>query len=180
MKARRVVSKEGVTTVVDRGAEGPAMMVRPSKIEVIEGDVVAEDGTTSFERTTVLRIADSMLDQYHRSGILVGRRYEAAVKLATAYSQARSPSRVAGSYGSRLGGFGEMTDEQDEAWSEYCRLLDHIPKGCQPACMAIARDMFPTGLSSKRHLEDGFKELADHLKIPSDDAPRAPSLRRPR
>lgn len=147
----------------DRGATGQAMLARASSMATIEDDTAAEDGTAQFTRTEVLRYADGVIDWYAAKGILHGRLLDAARDLAELYQNGRNAPvgyRQMGAYGG-----GEMSDARAEAWRDYCRALDHVPKRCEGACMDIARGLFPTGLNAVANMVEGFGVLADYWKM---------------
>ena len=147
----------------DRGTTGQAMRSRPAVMTVVEDDTAAEDGSSRFTRTEVLRVRDSVIDMLAAKGILSGRRLDAAVTLAQMYHDGRvAPAgwRCAGSHGG-----GEMSDARAEAWREYCEALDRIPRRCQSACMDVARDQWPTELRAVENMRDGFEALAAYWRM---------------
>jgi hypothetical protein len=147
----------------DRGADGPAMLARPSFLTVIEDDTAADDGSPRFTRSEVRRINDTVLGWYAERGILTGGRYDAAVELARLYHQGNNaPTRYRVS---SVRGGGEMSDERAEAWGLYCRALDHLPKRCESACADIARGMWPTGLNAVANMQEGFDVLAQMWRM---------------
>lgn len=151
---------------IDRGADGPAMLARPFVMVTIEDDTEASDGSRQFTRSEVPRYRETVIDMYAAKGILHGRRLEAAVALAEMYQEGRvAPSgwRQAGVYGG-----GEMSDARAEAWRQYCRALDHIPKRCESVCMDVARGMWPAGMRAVELMQEGFAALADHWRLPLD------------
>jgi hypothetical protein len=143
----------------DRGATGQAMISRAASMVVIEDDTATADGTRRFTRTEVLRVRDSIVDQYAAAGILTGPALDAAVELARLYEAGRNAPtgwRVSGGNGG-----GEMSDERADAWAAYCSALDAMPTRCQAACMDVARDVWPSDLRAVANLREGFGALAN-------------------
>lgn len=163
---RRGRPEKPQASYADRGTDGPAMLARSASLEVVEDDTIADDGSTRFTRTEVMRVRDTVIDWYAAKGILHGRRLAAAYALSRLYDAGRNAPtgyRVSGGQGG-----GEMSDERAEAWAEYLRALDHMPRRCESACMDLARNMWPGGLNAVSNMSEGFAALADLWREPMD------------
>lgn len=142
------------------------MLTRGFQVETVEADVRMPDGSQTFERVSVARVREGVLDHYARIGVLVGRNLEAMQMLARCYQVGRiSPGTGRGS-GPR--GHGEMTDGQARAWADYCHATDHLSAGVRITVEDVARDRFPTGQNAADKLRRGAWELADLWRLPPD------------
>jgi hypothetical protein len=168
-RARRVAAPEVRETSSDRGAQGPAMAGRGLEVVTVEADVHAPDGSVSFERSSVARVMDGVIDHYTRIGVLWGRRLEAVVTLAGHYQAGRVAPGTARTMGVR--GYGEMNDFQAEEWKRYCQATDHLSVGVRHVVEDVARGRFPAALDAVSRLRDGASELADYFRLFPDKTP---------
>lgn len=166
-----------VEGAADRGATGLALMARPRGIDTVTDDVEDSRGR-HFTRTDVMRYRDGVLEHYAEAGVLGGHLLDAAQELARLYRLARSTMVVPGTalsqYGAPAGRLPSESQEEYEArvWKDFNRAVDHIPKGCVPACVDVARGLFPTGVDSVYHMQTGFEALARLWKMrPSTHRP---------
>lgn len=139
----------------DHGAAGPAMAARPS--------VVVE---TAEAGTTVRWMEDAgPIAHYRRGSLLLDRQCDALARLSEFYEDSGRRGAVSGGYGTRVGGFGQMSDAQALAWSRYCKLLDRAPADTRHALALVAGGEFPTMSSNLYLLRRGASALADHLQL---------------
>jgi hypothetical protein len=160
-----------VEGAADRGATGPAVLARPRGIVTVTDDMCDEAGGRHYSRTDVMRFRDGVLDHYAAAGILGDHLLDAAMELARLYRLARATMDVPGAalakYGDQPGRKPAESQEQFEArvWTDFNRAVDHIPRGSQPACVDLARGLFPTGHDTVHHLLRGYSALATFWKM---------------
>jgi len=148
---RRAVDQR---TRPDHGANGPAMKCRASA--VVE---TAEAGVTVRWMEE-----DSPIAHYRRGALLKDRQCDALARLAEWYEESGRRAATTASYGTRVGGFAEMSDAQAHAWREYCKLLDVAPAQCRHAVASVASGDFPGFSGALNLLRIGATALADHLR----------------
>lgn len=149
---RRAVDPQ--TRRPDHGANGPAMKRRAS--QVVE---TAEAGVTVRWMED-----DTPIAHYRRGALLKDRQCDALARLAELYEDSGRRGATTAGYGSRVGGFGEMSDAQARAWREYCRLLEAAPAECRHAVALVAGGDFPGFSGALNLLRLGATALADHLR----------------
>jgi hypothetical protein len=160
-----------VEGAADRGASGPAVLVRPRSIVTVSDDVFDEAGGRHYSRTDVMRFRDGVLEHYAEAGILAGHLLDAAMELSRLYRMARATMDVPGAalakYGDQPGRKPAESHEQFEArvWKDFNRAVDHLPRGARPACVDVARGLFPTGHDAVHHMRQGFTALASLWKM---------------
>lgn len=138
----------------DLGAAGPAMKARAS--------VVVETAEAGIRVRWMED--DTPIGHYRRGALLTDRQCDALARLAEMYEESGRRMATTGGYGSRVGGFGEMSDEQARAWRDYCKLLDRAPPETRHAVAMVASGEFPGFSGAKDLLRKGATALADHLK----------------
>ncbi|EHM01409.1 hypothetical protein HMPREF9946_02148 [Acetobacteraceae bacterium AT-5844] len=160
-----------VEGAADRGATGPAALARPRGIETIQDDVWDDARGRHYSRTDVMRFRDGVLEHYAEAGILTGHLLDAAMELARLYRLARATMDVPGAalcqYGEQAGRRPSESQEEFEArvWKDFNRAVDHLPRGSRPACVDVARGLFPTGHDAVHHMRWGFEALAKLWKM---------------
>ena len=139
----------------DHGTAGPAMAARPSVVvETVEAG------------TTVRWMEDTgPIAHYRRGGLLLDRQCDALARLAEFYEDSGRRGAVSGGYGSRVGGFGQMSDRQAKAWKDYCGLLDKAPPETRHAIALVAEGTFPTMANHLYLIRRGASALADRLQL---------------
>lgn len=150
----------------DRGATGQAMRARGATVETVEDDVNLEDGTREFQRNSVARVRDGVMQHYVTAGLLWGRRLDAMTMLADLYGAARISPGTGRAFGVRA--HGEMTDQQARAWADWCRACDHVEQRSRETVEEVARGRFPCRLNAATELRDGAWDLAEFWQLPPD------------
>lgn len=138
----------------DLGCDGAAQAIRASR--VVE---TAEAG---------MRVRwmedEGPIAHYRRAALLTDRQCDALARLAEHYEEAGRRAALTGGYGGRVGGHGEISDAQAEAWKRYCRLLDQAPADTRHALALVADGLFPGISGAMGLLRRGATALADHLR----------------
>jgi len=150
----------------DRGTSGPAALARPRGVEAVEEEGWEDQRGHHVIRTDVMRYRDGVLEHYIAVGVLGGALADAAMELSRLYQIARSTMVVPGQalcqYGAPTGRQASESKEEFEAriWQDFNRAVDHLPRGSEPACVDVARGLFPTGHDAVHHMVRGFEALA--------------------
>ena len=149
--------------VADRGADGPAMLARPSHERAIEPG--GGHGSTQVREYTDVLVIDALLGR----GRLTAEEHAAALALHRAWRAAGFDRRTTGLYGG-AGGDGGATG----ASAMWHGLVAKVPAECRVVVVSVCgANQQPTTPRAERALKAGLACLAPRDSRPPDATIRA-------